>query len=260
MTLLAMLFIAVGVADIVRERFRRPVGPVVGAVAGTIAALLAALGLGISAWWALAVAGVMLVWVAATALPSAGQSGYLKLALLGLASAAAWAFPIADRGSGFITDWYESLPHDFARAVSVDSFMLGIGSVLLLIETGNIIVRLVIAAAPRIAAPQAPDAAPPARRSWFGRGGAVAVSPSPRTGLPLKGGRILGPFERLFLFTLVMAGQFTALAALVAAKGIIRFPEISKDTAHGSKAEYFLVGSFASWAVVLVVSVLLRVS
>lgn len=259
MTLLAVLFIAVGVADIVRERFRRPVGPVVGALAGTLGAFLAAWGLGFSPWWALAAVGVMLAWVASTAMPSVGQSAYLKLALLGTATAAAWAFPVARDDTGFIVDWYEALPYELARSVDVDRFMLGVGSVLLLIETGNIIVRLILAAAPRAAVTSTPDAAAPARRSWFGRG-TVPVSPAPSTELPLKGGRILGPFERIFLFALIMAGQFTALAALVAAKGIIRFPEISKDTAHGSKAEYFLVGSFASWGVVLVATVLVRLA
>lgn len=257
MTLLAVLFIAVGVADIVRERFRRPIGPIVGALAGMLAALLAASGTGVSPAWAIGASGVMLAWVVTTALPSPGQSAYLKLALLGVATAAAWAYPLPQHGSGFITRWYDELPYVFTRDVGVDTFMLGVGSVLLLIETGNIIVRLIFAAAPRMAPAQVTDAAAPARRPWFGRG-AAAVSPSPRTELPLKGGRILGPFERVFLFALVMAGQFTALAALVAAKGIIRFPEISQDTTHGSKAEYFLVGSFASWGVVLVVAVLLR--
>ena len=49
------------------------------------------------------------------------------------------------------------------------------------------------------------------------------------------------------------------MAAVVAAKGIIRFPEISKDT-EGSKAEYFLVGSFTSWALVAAVALLIGLS
>ena len=35
----------------------------------------------------------------------------------------------------------------------------------------------------------------------------------------------------------------------VAAKGIVRFPEISEDRGVGGKAEEFLVGSFTSWAI-----------
>jgi len=41
-------------------------------------------------------------------------------------------------------------------------------------------------------------------------------------------------------------GPPAAIAAIVAAKGVIRFPEISQDKA-GQKAEEFLIGSFASW-------------
>lgn len=262
MTLVALLFIAVGVADIIRERFRRQVGPVIGAAAGAFVVTLVGLGLGVSAAWVAAIIAVMVVWVVVTALPSAGQSGYLKLALLAGATATAWAFPLSTPiDDSPLGRWYERLPHGFTETLSLDGFLLGVGAVLLLVETSNIIVRLIIAAAPRVrtSAIQTADAAAPARRSWFTRGGtATAVSPSPQVETPLKGGRILGPFERIFLFALVMAGAYAALAALVAAKGIIRFPEISKDSAVGSKAEYFLVGSFASWAVVLVVAVLAK--
>lgn len=259
MIVVALLFITVGIADLVRERFRRPIGPVIGIAAGAIAAVLVAGGTGLSAWWAVAAIGLMVAWVAATALPSAGQSGYLKIALLGAAVTAGWAFtPAQVADDSVVARWYAELPHAFAEAVDVETFLLAVGGVLVLVETANIVVRLVFAAAPRGEAP-APTPASPARRPWFARGTEVASSPSPVNEPPLKGGRIIGPFERIFLLSLVVAGQFTALAALVAAKGIIRFPEISRDGA-GTKAEYFLVGSFASWAVVLVVAVLLRTS
>jgi hypothetical protein len=260
MILVALLFIAVGVADLVRERFRRPIGPLVGLIVASASALLIAWGLGIPQWWTIAVLGVTLTWVSATALPSTGQSGYVKLAILGIPTAAAWGFsPVRLPSDSPIARWYESLPYDFTDATDVTTFALGVGGVLLLLETANIVVRLVLAAAPRGERP-VPASAPPAKRSWFGRDAAVAVSPAPSDDPPLKGGRIIGPFERVFLLALVLAGQFTALAAVVAAKGIIRFPEISRDNANGSKAEYFLVGSFASWAVVLVVAVLLASS
>jgi hypothetical protein len=46
-------------------------------------------------------------------------------------------------------------------------------------------------------------------------------------------------------------GAVALLAAFIAAKGIVRFPEIQKDNAGGTQAEYFLVGSMASWAIAL---------
>ncbi|GAB3605858.1 hypothetical protein GCM10027413_12670 [Conyzicola nivalis] len=122
-----------------------------------------------------------------------------------------------------------------------------------------------------VAATPTAAASSPARHRWWSRTPVapapapapeptpaqnVALEPSPVPFVELKGGRFIGPLERLFLLALVLAGQFTAIAALVAAKGIIRFPEISKDTTGGSKAEYFLVGSFASWALVLLVALL----
>ena len=67
----------------------------------------------------------------------------------------------------------------------------------------------------------------------------------------LRGGRLIGPRERLGLVSLTLAGMFTIVAALIAAKGIVRFPEISNDGATGSKAEYFLVGSLFSWGLAM---------
>jgi hypothetical protein len=40
----------------------------------------------------------------------------------------------------------------------------------------------------------------------------------------------------------------------------VRFPELSRDNNRGSNAELFLVGSFTSWAIVLVVVLLVAVS
>jgi len=40
----------------------------------------------------------------------------------------------------------------------------------------------------------------------------------------------------------------------------VRFPEISRDSAGGSKAEYFLVGSLVSWAVAIALAGLVWVS
>lgn len=75
----------------------------------------------------------------------------------------------------------------------------------------------------------------------------------------LKGGRLLGPMERLFIVGLGLAGQLTAAAVVVAAKGLLRFPELQRGVATeggvtevglngpSDVTEYFLIGSFASW-------------
>ena len=42
--------------------------------------------------------------------------------------------------------------------------------------------------------------------------------------------------------------MFTVIAAVIAAKGVVRFPEIAGDKGEGSKAEEFLVGTLTSCA------------
>ena len=74
----------------------------------------------------------------------------------------------------------------------------------------------------------------------------------------LRGGRWIGPLERLLIIVLAGAGAEVAIAAVVAAKGVIRFPEISQDST-GEKAEEFLIGSVSSWILAALVSMLIRV-
>ena len=106
-------------------------------------------------------------------------------------------------------------------------------------KTGNRLVRLVLASV-----------------------GAVRPTGQPQPSDQLKGGRLLGPMERLLILSLGVGGQVAAASAVVAAKGIIRFPELNAqkrgaDNATGigigidEVTEYFLVGSFASWLLAL---------
>lgn len=69
----------------------------------------------------------------------------------------------------------------------------------------------------------------------------------PRAGF--KGGRLIGPLERILVMILTLAAAYPILAAMLAAKGIVRFPEISRDGETGARAEYFLVGSLVSWVI-----------
>ena len=83
----------------------------------------------------------------------------------------------------------------------------------------------------------------------------------------LKGGRLLGPMERVLIIGLGLAGQLTAAGLVIAAKGLIRFPELQakrddRTSVDGvgidAVTEYFLVGSFVSWLVALVSLALTR--
>ena len=77
-------------------------------------------------------------------------------------------------------------------------------------------------------------------------------------GVALRGGRWIGPLERLLIIILAGAGAEVAIGAVVAAKGVIRFPEISQDSS-GEKAEEFLIGSVSSWILAALVSLFIRV-
>lgn len=61
-----------------------------------------------------------------------------------------------------------------------------------------------------------------------------------------RAGRWIGILERLLIFVLVVAGQAAAAGIVVAAKSILRFPEISSEPKQIAP-EYVLIGSLASW-------------
>lgn len=73
----------------------------------------------------------------------------------------------------------------------------------------------------------------------------------------IKGGRIIGPIERLIIFGAVVGGAAATAGLVVAAKSLLRFPELSGDgTDLHIKTEYVLVGSLASWSQALLAAVL----
>jgi len=104
-----------------------------------------------------------------------------------------------------------------------------------------------------------------ARHSTQGDGKAVAADrePSQESGKQgemessMRGGRWIGPLERILILLLASVEAPAAIAAIVAAKGVIRFPEISQDKA-GQKAEEFLIGSFVSWILAVLGAVIIH--
>lgn len=106
-----------------------------------------------------------------------------------------------------------------------------------------------------------------ARQSSQGSGEVVAAGrrPSPESGKQdepgssMRGGRWIGPLERILILLLASVEAPAAIAAIVAAKGVIRFPEISQDKA-GQKAEEFLIGSFASWILAVLGAVVIHLA
>ena len=215
MSALAVLLAAVGMADLVR-RWKIPTGFVV-AVAGPL--LLGAEWH--TLWLALVIGIVVVVWVDAAAHDS--SAGVVLLGALSLVLVLASG--TLDFGEAPLQDWYADLPIPRLDGVPLDRAALGVGVVLFLATAANIVVRRVLlSTGPRVLA----------------------------QGDELRGGRVLGPLERWFVLACALSGNLAAIAVVVAAKGILRFPEISSDRTDGLRAEYVLVGSFVSWALALI--------
>lgn len=213
MTVLAVLLAAIGAADLIGRRV------LPGLVAVFVGLLL--VGAGWNVLWLAPLLGIVVfVWVVA-----ARSDSMAGITLLGVYSAVLVIL------SGEITfddipiqGWYDDLSIPSLATVPFQQFALGLGVVLFLTTAANVVVREVLSlTGPRVLA-QEDD---------------------------LQGGRILGPLERWFIFACALTGNLAAIAVVVAAKGILRFPEISRDKPEGLRAEYVLVGSFVSWGLAL---------
>ncbi|MBC7633457.1 hypothetical protein [Aeromicrobium sp.] len=228
MILLALLLASFGAADLTRPQDRAPdrVALLRAALVGATVLGLGVWGTGLEWWWVAAGLALLVAWIATTPVGISGRQTYpWPLVLLGMTVLTILAFGSQVRSAdGWLPDWYDQLDISTLDDVSFVQFAVGVGVVLFLVESANIIVRMVLA------------------------GTDAGVMASEQT---LRGGRVLGPIERIFIFAMALAGEYAALTAVIAAKGILRFPEISRDVA-GRKAEYVLVGSFVSWSIALV--------
>lgn len=244
----AVFLIAVGCADIVRRLTRRRWPAVVTgpAVAVLTAGLCGLLHLGDLPLVGIAAAASAAWGLSCTRAERAGGRWQVApLVLFGavltvLILLSGLGSPVA----GPVKAWLAWAP---VTATDPTRIMLVLGVILLQLVTGNQLVRLLL-----------------------GSVGSVKPVGEPQPSDKLKGGRLLGPMERLLIFGLALAGQLAAATAVVAAKSIIRFPEINAQKARENGGigtggqersdpgigiddvtEYFLVGSFASWIVAL---------
>lgn len=85
--------------------------------------------------------------------------------------------------------------------------------------------------------------------------GVLRLCPLPdaggRPGLQ-RAGAVIGVLERIFTVTLVLLGQYSAVAIVFAAKSIVRFGEARERRF----AEYYLVGTLSSILVAVLVAAL----
>ena len=148
--------------------------------------------------------------------------------------------------------WLADLPFPSIARLGLDRLSLTVGAAVALLATANGVVRAVLATA-----------------------GTLEQSEN-----RLRGGRLIGPLERLMIFGLALAGDPTAAALVISAKSILRFPEISRAAggapiappespspqpklseqplAVDAVTEYFLLGSLTSWMLALAPVLLLH--
>ena len=129
----------------------------------------------------------------------------------------------ADPVGGDLERWYANLGFGFTSSVPLDQFVLGVGATLFLLATGNRLVRYTLAAT----------------KSAIEEGETR-----------LRGGRLLGPMERLLVAASVVAGGFAGAGFVIASKGLLWFRELRDLGAAGPRldsiTEYFLIGTFTS--------------
>ncbi len=66
-----------------------------------------------------------------------------------------------------------------------------------------------------------------------------------------RGGRMIGMFERIIIFTLVLLNEYAAIGFLITGKSIIRFAQQKEQI----RSEYVLVGTMVSYAIAIVTGV-----
>lgn len=263
MILAGFLLLAVGAADLVRQFApRRWIGYLAVAV---ILLLLGSVSDALLPMLAGLVVGALWVWCMPSERPA--PLGFWPAVLLGVLSigAVVWLGARADAGLigsvWILRSPFGDIPFDLA--------ILTLGAAVFLLESSNLVVRAaldgehtwrpaelrLIATDTAVGDPASADGA----AAEQGQDAGVAVSPveegvtasipasDPRAGF--KGGRLIGPLERILVMILTLAAAYPILAAMLAAKGIVRFPEISRDGETGARAEYFLVGSLVSWVI-----------
>jgi len=84
------------------------------------------------------------------------------------------------------------------------------------------------------------------------------IEPPPREAQQ-GSGKMIGYLERVMVFFLLLNNQFGAVAFVIAAKSVTRFPEISTKNEGRSQAEYYLIGTLLSMVSVFSVALLLGI-
>lgn len=236
MSWIALLLIGIAVADLSRSVRPWPVvNEVSGAVVAVVLGLLAGLTRPQDVVALVAIAGLVVLWGRTVTRGLGAGPAWPPLAVLGAAlSLGVLLSGYAGPAGGLFGEWLAGVGVPVLQSLHADRALVLVAAFLVQLSTGNVVVRLILAVT-------------------------GTVNPALHGGpgdpeLRLKGGRLLGPMERVFIVGLGLAGHLTAASIVIAAKGLLRFPELqsrSDQQRIHQLTEYFLVGSFASWLVAL---------
>lgn len=244
MILTAFTLIAVGAGDLLRRFVTRR--PARFALLAVLAAAVIVCGV-LSDAIAPALIAILLAagWMWTMPVDATGRASFWPAVMLAVIAAVSTALMPSRDDPGLIGDvWH--LPAPSGQQVGFDVALLASGAVLFIAESANLVVR---------AALDREGTWRPAEQGGALRGGQLRQPQQNANGF--KGGRLIGPLERMLVVALTLTSAYSLLAAILAAKGIVRFPEISKDGETGARAEYFLVGSLVSWVTALATALLL---
>ncbi|MEO7423077.1 MAG: hypothetical protein ABIU87_11855 [Ornithinibacter sp.] len=244
MSWLAVWLIGLGTADLVRAGARTNRWAIPSGVASVLVlAVLARLTAPVDLAVLLAALVPLALWVRYSTQALVSGSGHVA-ALGSLAVGGAWLVGLSGWASpvgGPLVWWVAWADPPLLGDAPAGHVLLVLGLMLVNLVTANVLVRLVLLAVGALRPVLPLD---------------TSVQPSDE----LKGGRLLGPMERVLILGLGLAGQLTAAGLVIAAKGVIRFPELQakrddRTSVDGvgidAVTEYFLVGSFVSWLLAL---------
>jgi hypothetical protein len=253
----ALLLLTVSLTDLAAARSTRPRGLVLPVLVALVVSGAGWLGLGVPVVVAAVVAALAIAWlVVVTAFTRSHRSAPLLAGavVLGLMVAVAVVVEPLLVAVGPTVPAYEEFARATGFGVPLRVVVGAVATALFLTRPANLICRAALGRS--LADEESSVLRTPRRWSLSIRSRQVAqVEESPSgtdaaESVPqasLKGGRVIGPLERLLITALALVGAEAVVVALIAAKGIVRFPEISADGRNGSKAEEFLVGSLVSW-------------
>lgn len=250
----ALFLLAVGLGDLLRHRVRGAADPLVGIAVGLVVLIGGALLTGIPFLEYLLTAPILLLWMLSMRSDGDDPLPIWPLPVLGLAVfvGVAAGTPASD-ATGPAQELVGALAERGLPGISLGASLMALAVSVALVTTANIVVRAVLEFARGAVSGVGQDD----ENRWALRIGRRRIATLERDSLPaeggrsagaLLGGRLIGPLERLLIVLLAAFGAQALIAALLAAKGIVRFPEISADRRFGSKAEEFLIGSLTSWA------------